>query len=198
MKFQVEVLEDEIRPLNQHLGEQLGDVRSSLDQSIVEVRRISSNLRPSVLDDFGLVPALKLLCKDFERVHAIPTSLEVGEDSSTDLDPEAETALYRIAQEAMANVAKHAGASLVVVRLERRMADVFLQVKDDGRGFEQDSSVRRSREGHGLGLLSMRERSELLGGTFEVESVPGQGTAVTVVVPLQTEAGHGEDPHPHR
>jgi signal transduction histidine kinase len=198
MKFQVEVLEDEVRPLNRRLGQQLGDVRSNLDESIGEVRRISSNLRPSVLDDFGLVPALKLLCKDFERVHPIPAALEVGEDPAIDLDPEAETALYRIAQEAMANVAKHAEASSVVVRLERRETNVVLQVRDDGHGFHEDPSIRTPRAGHGFGLLSMRERSELLGGRFAVESVPGEGTTVTVVVPVRSEDGHGENPDPHR
>jgi signal transduction histidine kinase len=187
MKYRVEVLEDETVSDEHTVGEQLRDVREELDRSIAEVRRISSNLRPSVLDDFGLVTALRLLVKEFEKRTEIPVQVHCADDFPDDLHGDTEIALYRIAQEAPANITKHAQASAVEVRLSGQGDTVELSIRDNGRGIAAGDAPLKRAAGHGLGLLGMRERAELLGGDFEVDTEEGQGTAVTARLPVARE-----------
>lgn len=187
MKFRVEVLEDETDPDDRKIGKQLREVRDELDRSIAEVRRISSNLRPSVLDDFGLVTALRLLVKEFEKRQGIAVTMECGDDVPVELDGDTEIALYRIAQEALANVAKHAHATNVALRLSYPGRLLQLSIQDNGKGIVRDDAALKREAGHGLGLLGMRERTELLGGVFEIDTGEGKGTAVTVKIPVKRE-----------
>jgi signal transduction histidine kinase len=198
MKFRVEVLAGNAEPANKRMVRGLRDLNQELDRAITEVQRISSNLRPSVLDDFGLVTALRMLCKAFEKLHAIRTSFQEGHAPPGPVDTNIEIALYRIAQEALSNTAKHSNAGTTTLQLEREEASIRLTVSDDGTGFEETDPARARGEGHGMGLMSMRERSELLGGTFRIQSAPGKGTTVTVTLPLPLEAQHEEDPDTHR
>jgi len=190
MKFRVEVLADEAAPSNRRLVRGLREVNQELDRAITEVQRISSNLRPSVLDDFGLVTALRMLCKDFEKMHGVATTFREAGSPHATVDGNLETALYRIAQEALANTARHSRARNATLALEAGPAGVTLTVADDGGGFTDSDAARARTEGHGMGLMSMRERSELLGGTFRVESAAGTGTTITVTIPLPSEAMH--------
>jgi len=187
-KFRVEVLEEEAGPADRKMGRQLRDVCEELDRSIIEVRRISSNLRPSVLDDFGFVTALRLIVKEFEKRQGISTMIDCAEDFPADLEADTEIALYRIAQEALANVAKHSHATAVEVRLVRLDASVQLRIHDNGTGIAQENPASMRVDGHGLGLLGMRERTELLGGSFIIDTGSEHGTTITVTLPLQTEA----------
>lgn len=187
MKFRVEVLEEESDPGDRKIGKQLRDVREELDRSIAEVRRISSNLRPSVLDDFGLVTALRLLVKDFEKRQRITVAIDCEEDVPVELHGDMETALYRIAQEALANIAKHAHATAVEVHLSHGPGSVHLRIHDNGQGVVRDDSALKRAAGHGLGLLGMRERTELLGGVFEIETGEGKGTTIAVRIPVRVE-----------
>ena len=198
MKFRVEVLAGNAEPANKRMVRGLRDINNELDRAITEVQRISSNLRPSVLDDFGLVTALRMLCKEFEKLHAVRTSFREGHAPPGPVDTNIEIALYRIAQEALSNTAKHSNAGKATVHLERQETSIQLTVSDDGTGFGDKDAARARGEGHGMGLMSMRERSELLGGTFRIESAPGKGTTVTVTLPLPVEAMHEEDPDTHR
>lgn len=182
-KYRVEVLHDQLVPAHRRAAKDLDDVMQELDRSITEVRRMSFNLRPSVLDDFGLVAALRLLCTDFQRLHAIPATIRVEENIDDDLGGPADIALYRIAQEALTNVAKHASATRVQVQLTREDALIRLRIEDDGKGFLEEEAVKKRGAGHGLGLISMRERAELLGGTCAVTSAEGTGTVVTITIP---------------
>jgi len=160
------------------------------DQLIVEVRRISYNLRPAALDDFGLSKAIEMLCREFERVYHVSTQLAMDGGAVELHDEQLDIALYRLAQGALSNVAKHAAASRVVVSMSRREDTVVLAVEDDGRGFDA-TSVRRRRDRYaGLGLTGMRERAELLGGTLAIESTPGRGTRVRAEIPIP----HHDDP----
>jgi len=196
MKFRTEVLADEVEPSNKRMVRGLRGINQELDRAITEVQRISSNLRPSVLDDFGLVTALRMLCKEFEKLHAVSTTfIEVH---AGPVDTNIEIALYRIAQEALSNTARHAHAASATLTLERSDAAIRLSLADDGRGFGESDTAQARKEGHGMGLMSMRERSELLGGTFDVQSTPGGGTTITVTIPLQAEATHEENPDTHR
>jgi len=176
----------------------LRDINQELDHAITEVQRISSNLRPSVLDDFGLVTALRMLSKDFEKIHSITTSFRETHAVPGPVDPNIEIALYRIAQEALSNAAKHARARSVKLDLDRQESSIQLTIADDGTGFGEKEAARARDEGHGMGLMSMRERSELLGGTFRVDTAADRGTTITVTLPLSTEATHEENPDPHR
>ena len=198
MKFRVEVLADEAEPSNRRLVRALREVNQELDRAITEVQRISSNLRPSVLDDFGLVTALRMLCKDFEKVHGVATTFREASPPPSTVDGNLEIALYRIAQEALGNTAKHAHARKASLSLETGAQGVTLTVSDDGTGFSDADASRARAEGHGMGLMSMRERSELLGGTFQVETAAGTGTTISVTIPLSAEATHEEDQDTHR
>ena len=198
MKFRVEVLAGEAEPANKRMVRGMRGINKELDRAITEVQRISSNLRPSVLDDFGLVTALRMLCKDFEKLHAIRTSFREAHAPPGPVDTNIEIALYRIAQEALSNTAKHSHAGTATVHLERQDTSIQLTVCDNGTGFEETDPARARDEGHGMGLMSMRERSELLGGTFRIESAPGKGTTVTVTLPLPAEATHEENQDTHR
>ncbi|HSQ73992.1 MAG TPA: ATP-binding protein [Bacteroidota bacterium] len=197
-KYRVEVLHDQVLSTHRRMAKDLDDVMQELDRSITEVRRMSFNLRPSVLDDFGLVPALRLLCSEFQKAHGITTSLEIAGDIGDDIGAHTEIALYRIAQEALTNVAKHAGATRVSVSLTREESFVRLHVEDDGKGFAYEEAVSKRGAGHGLGLISMRERAELLGGSCAVTSTGGKGTLVAITVPRGGDDANAKDQNPHR
>jgi signal transduction histidine kinase len=147
-------------------------------QALQDVRSLAVELRPSALDDFGLVPALERLAATFEERSGIRTVLEASLADER-LPADVETVLYRLVQEALTNVVKHAGASSVSIVLTRRDGGVSALVEDDGRGFAPDD-IRSD----ALGLVGMSERLALLGGTLTVESTSGAGTALVAYVPL--------------
>jgi len=157
--------------------EAIGEVRELVRATLQDVRRLAVDLRPTALDDFGLVPALERLVDTFREQTGIDVELHAGVPDR--LPAEIETALYRIVQETLTNVVKHARAGRVGILLTRKAHSVSVVVEDDGVGFEPS----KTREG-GLGLVGMRERVTLLGGRFEIESRPGYGTTFVVEVPL--------------
>ena len=158
------------------------DVRELVVQALQDVRSLAVELRPTALDDFGLVPALERLAGTFEERSGIRTAVE-SSLSGERLPPEAETALYRVVQEALTNVVKHAGAQTVSIVVARRGAGVSALIEDDGRGFDA-AEVRDD----ALGIVGMRERLALLGGTLAVEATPGVGTSLVAYVPLSPAA----------
>jgi signal transduction histidine kinase len=162
----------------EQVREAVGSLRELTLATLQDVRRLAVELRPKALDDFGLVPALERLTETFSEQTGIAVdfqSLLTGDR----LPEEVETALYRIVQEALTNVVKHAQAGSVSVVLARKPSSVSAVVEDDGAGFDQT----RTRDG-GLGLVGMRERVELLGGRLAVETRPGAGTTLVAEVPL--------------
>jgi two-component system, NarL family, sensor histidine kinase DevS len=154
------------------------DVRDLVVQALQDVRRLAVELRPTALDDFGLVPALERLASTFEERSGIRTGLEGGLGDGR-FPPEVETVLYRLVQESLTNVVKHAAAEHVSIVLTRRNGGIGVIVEDDGQGFAPDETRDEA-----LGLVGMRERIALVGGTLAVESTPGAGTAVVAYVPL--------------
>jgi signal transduction histidine kinase len=163
-----------------------------IDRMIAEVRRISYNLRPMALDDYGLSVALDMLCKEFERVYNVPTRLRVNGAAGDLHDDQLDIALYRVAQGALSNVAKHASARTVSIFMTRDDNHVVLSVEDDGRGFDVASLRKRRDVYSGLGLIGMRERSEMLGGTFSIKSEPEHGTRIQVRIPVSNENSSDE------
>jgi two-component system sensor histidine kinase UhpB len=153
-------------------------LRGQIVETLQSVRRLAVELRPQALDDFGLVPALERLGEAFTEGSGITVDVEANLDSRR-LPAEIETALYRIVQEALTNVAKHAGATRVSVLVTRREGLVMAVVEDDGQGFGAAGG-----EGAGLGLVGMKERVGLLGGRLAIESTEGAGTTIVAEVPL--------------
>jgi PAS domain S-box-containing protein len=197
----LEEAEDRLRTLVEHVpaityaGEVGGDhALAYVSPQIEEVLGYSPgevihDLRPTVLDDFGLAAAVRLQVQTLRS-----EGLEVGlEEALGDerLPPEVETTLFRVAQEALTNVRKHARAAAVHVLLDRSGKAVRLMVRDEGRGFRPDEATRSNGPGERIGLSGMRERLSLLGGRFELQSEPGSGTTVTAEVDLPTKR---EDP----
>jgi signal transduction histidine kinase len=160
-------------------GELLGTVEEGVFNEIHALRRVMSELRPPVLDDFGLPAALRDYAASFQERSGIECIVLAR--AGTRLDPPLETVLYRVAQEALANVAKHAGARQAMVSLSVRDGVARLAVRDDGAGFDVSRAARNHDREH-FGLSSMRERVEMAGGSFQVRSRPGQGTTVTAVL----------------
>jgi signal transduction histidine kinase len=154
-------------------------VRALVVQALQDVRALAVELRPAALDDFGLVPALERLAETFSERSGIATMVEASLDQR--LPSEIETTLYRIVQEALTNVVKHAGAEHVSIVISGRNQSVAATVDDDGRGFDADT-IRAD----ALGLIGMRERLALVGGTLAVESSPESGTTIAAQVPLAT------------
>jgi len=154
-------------------------LRELVVSTLQNVRRLAVELRPSALDDFGLAPALERLVDTYRQHASVPVHLEI-QLGDRRLPSEVETTLYRMVQEALTNVAKHADASAVSILLTRRPASVALVVEDDGAGFDLDGV-----HDGGLGLSGMRERVALAGGRLRLESEPGKGTTLAAEVPLR-------------
>jgi two-component system, NarL family, sensor histidine kinase UhpB len=155
--------------------EDLDEAKSAVRRALDEVRRISSELRPEMLEHLGLISALTELTTTFGRLSGIRVERRF-EQSLPELEPDKELALYRIAQESLTNVARHAQATHVTVALERGGGSVVLRVADDGRGFDGTPQE------HG-GLRSMRERALLIDGALAIRTAPGGGIEVRLEVP---------------
>jgi len=158
-------------------------MRDLIDQNIEDVRGLAIRLRPGVLDDLGLVDALEWLTTDFEKRTEITCVFE--HKAIPSIPSTVATAIYRITQEALTNVGRHARADHVTVRLSSENNDLKLFVIDDGRGFDVSDLTASD----GLGVVGMRERATLVGGKYEVSSRPGEGTRIHLVVPLNGSAG---------
>jgi two-component system sensor histidine kinase DegS len=158
----------------------VGQARQGLSEEIQSLRRMMSELRPPVLDEGGLVAALR----DYLSAWAAATGVEARFDSSpyAELSPNTETVIYRVVQEALANIAKHARASLVTVALGPAGKGVQVVVRDNGLGFDPRPQPDLLRAGH-FGLAVMRERVELAAGQLDVLSAPGTGTEVSFWLP---------------
>jgi PAS domain S-box-containing protein len=166
---------------------QARDLHQVATRALAEVRRLAWGLRPSVLDDLGLVTALERYAEEFGRTRGVAIEVETDGLGDGRLPLPVETALYRIMQEALSNVARHAATRRVRLRLQRRAAAVAMVVEDDGRGFDPRQPPAPPTAARGLGIHTMRERAAVLRGTLSIDSAPGQGTRVAVEIPLGLE-----------
>jgi signal transduction histidine kinase len=175
-------LEEVARELPPQSRKHLEEIRQLLNQVEGQLRRLSHELRPTILDDLGLLPALEFLSEGVSKRSGVPIAVE-GERGGR-LAPAVETAIYRAVQEALNNASKHAQASGVTVRVKRNDRSVVCSVRDDGVGF--DASAMLARKGNrGLGLLGIRERVAVLAGTVQINSHPGKGTEIIITVPIE-------------
>jgi signal transduction histidine kinase len=181
------VLEEVSTGLPARIRDRLKRVRGPLDEIEKHLRRLSHELRPTILDDLGLVPALEFLAQGVASRAGIAIKVEGA--ARPRLPAGVETALYRVVQEALRNTTKHATATRVDIRLEIAPEAASCTVKDDGRGFDPRAALDRKGE-RGLGLIGMRERLSALGGQFTIDSAPGRGTELRIIIPL--EGRHGD------
>ena len=163
----------DIHPVSQKLHELYANVGDLSD----DIRRLAYQYHPSILDDLGLGSALRSLCEDFEKWEGISVTFELP-DGARKISQSVGTCLYRVAQESLRNVVRHAQASNVYLDLKDFGPGITLAIRDNGQGFDVDGLLSR-----GLGFVSMRERVRLLGGTLSVDSRPGHGTTVRVSIP---------------
>jgi signal transduction histidine kinase len=164
----------------QPVEDKLKTMLQLIDTTVQQVRRIATELRPGLLDDLGLAAAMEWQLNEFQERTEIQVEVNLNLDDSS-LDIDSRLALFRIFQETLTNIVRHAHANLVTVRLEEVEGHVVMTVSDNGRGIT-DEDIAQSRS---FGLLGMRERVHLLNGTFSIQGVPGQGTIITVRLPFE-------------
>jgi signal transduction histidine kinase len=154
-----------------------------VEKSVNIVHRFARDLRPTLLDDLGLIPALQAYMKAFTERTGLRISFSAFAGVER-LRNDKRTVLYRVAQAALVNISEHARASTVVVALKSLPQAVLMEIKDDGKSFDV-AHVLDSRRNKRLGLIGMRERVEMVGGTFNVDSAPGRGTTISALLPLK-------------
>ena len=168
----------------------LDEAKQLAGRGVDELHRVIYDLRPSVLDDLGLIDAIHWLAERHLASHGIRVRLETDEIEDR-IPVEIEIALFRAAQEAITNVARHANADAVWIQVTRRGSTLEVEVEDDGEGFDPSTVTMPSPTGRGLGLLGMQERVEMLGGTATIESSSGGGTRILLSVPFSRKKSDG-------
>jgi signal transduction histidine kinase len=179
IKLWVEAAQIQMRQENTvETAKALESVVPLVQTSIEEIRRVSRHLRPSVLDDLGLLPAISWVCSDFEAINAgirIERMVDIEEE---DIPEPLKIVIFRILQEGLNNIAKHSHADLARITLEKNRVGIVLKVEDNGLGFNMKELAGIGNKMSGLGLRSMKERASLSGGSFTLESRVGSGTTV--------------------
>lgn len=165
-------------------GAHLEESVSLMDRTLQQVRNLALDLRPSLLDDLGLVPTLKWLVERHAQASEIAIRFDFDQLGTRAL-PEIELACYRVAQEALTNAIRHGRATQTAVELRKHGQTLELTVSDDGVGFDPDDMLIQAREGGSIGLLGMKERVTLVEGQVEIQSTPGQGTRIRARFPLR-------------
>ena len=163
------------------LQQKIAGAQQMVEKSVEKVHQFARKLRPALLDDLGLIPALHAFMKSFTKSTGVLTSLTAFAAVER-LDTAKRTVLFRVAQEALTNVARHARAGRVEVIIQKLPEGICMKIKDDGKSFQVDRVLHGKGRKH-LGLLGMRERLEMVGGSFDVESTPGKGSTVIARIP---------------
>ena len=167
--------------INGELSARLEDSAALLESTIEAIENLMAELRPPMLDEYGLLSALQWYAQEFSKRIGINVVVD-GDETQQRPGPQVEITLFRIAQEALNNVAKHAHAKSVTIALTRSANELVMSISDDGAGFDSDLSLKAGLRA-GFGLVTMRERTQAIGGLFDVRAAPGHGTQITVRVP---------------
>lgn len=184
VKFRLTAVEEKLQERDEVAWRDVLKAKAHLEKAMQEVRRISRNLRPSELDDLGLVPAVRSLCDEFTERTGVPVELAFAKLPQK-IPGDIELNLYRILQEALGNIERHARAHAVALSLEREGPFLRANIRDDGRGFDTQAA-RPPRARSGMGLADMRERAEFMGGRCAVRSAPGDGTEIVIEMRLRS------------
>ena len=186
LKSRVHALEKLLEEPQKEPKKECENIIGAIENIIENVRRISRDLMPSILEDLGLFASLQWLVESFSKRHSIAVNLDM-EDIDHLFSKESQVHLYRVFQETFTNIAKHAGAQHVTVEVKRDGGRVSFVIKDDGKGFEMSKILNRKFNEKGVGLMAMKERMHIMGGDFEVLSQPGSGTTITFLVPIEVK-----------
>ncbi|MBI2428635.1 MAG: PAS domain S-box protein, partial [Ignavibacteriales bacterium] len=187
VKLHLSALETGIRNKQSKNYVQIQNLKRQVGRTIKEVRGISIELRPTTLDDLGLPVALQLLCREFEKTFSIAIQCSIDGVVKEMFDVHQETALYRIAQEGLMNIAKHAQAKKVTLSLASQPSSISMMIQDNGKGFDQ-SKLSSRKDGSGFGLMNIKERALLLGGSFKISSEKNRGTTLNLEIPILAKA----------
>ena len=186
IKLGLDRLEENHSPNDARLKEEIGEIRNMIKRTSSEIRRLSYHLHPTLLIDLGLEPALELYFKEIESHSTLDIEFNmVGFDHR--MDPDIETVIYRFSQEALTNTLKHSGAETFVLSIIKSYPHIIFRAEDDGVGFDTQIVGKDRRS---LGIIGMRERATLLGGTFQLRSLPGEGTRIRIEIPFSEESSH--------
>ncbi len=191
LKMDVSLLRNQL-PMSEDVERRTASMISLVNSTIRSVQRISSELRPSMLDDLGLSAAIEWLAREFEERTSVRCTLDLP-PVSLGLDTTRKTALFRIFQEALTNIARHAAATHVLIRMREEDGEITLTVRDDGVGLGDPNTTI----GESLGIMGMRERVLLAGGSLDIASQPGGGTIVSVIIPREPATLSEEQPLPN-
>ncbi len=183
VNINLEVIKKRLPPRMGEVTTRLMETSSLLVHTLESLRRISHDLRPSILDDLGLIPTLRWYTESYAKRLGIPISFHATAFNKR-LDLEIETTIYRIVQEALTNIAKHAHAKEVIISLDKKNTRLITKVEDNGKGFMLKTSAAGESYSQGSGILGMKERVFNVGGTFHIESKQGRGTKLLVEIPL--------------
>jgi len=171
-------------PMRAAVRKRVSELRKTTARAINEIKRLALGLHHSVLDDLGLETALTRLTEEFAKAHGLMVDLHMNGLDGKRLPLAVETILYRISQEALTNVAKHAGDARVSILLQCSPSAARVIIEDDGRGFDVQPVLKSAGRSNHMGLHGMRERAASLNGSIEIESTPGGGTTIYVHVPI--------------
>ncbi|MDI7261197.1 MAG: sensor histidine kinase [Thermodesulfobacteriota bacterium] len=184
IKFNLDMIDKDLPQTSFILRERLGEAKSLSNRTLTAMRQLSMDLRPTMLDDLGLIPTLRWYIQNFSNRLNIHSHFQaIGFDEK--LPPQIETAFYRILQEALNNISKHAEASQIEISLEQRDSMVYASIIDNGRGFDLDKLLHPESPERGFGIIGMKERISLLRGHIDIQSKPGFGTHIHIEVPYQ-------------
>ncbi len=185
LKIQLELLEQEASRVQADLVPRIAALLELADASLTEVREMARLLRPQMLDDLGLEPTLRWLARTVEKRTGVAVELEVRADEGPS-DPDAETLVFRVVQEALTNVVRHAGVASAHVRVEHRPESILVTVEDHGTGFDAVAILAGKDEEHGFGVRAMRDRVHSFSGRFRIQSsAQGGGTLLEAEIPLE-------------
>jgi two-component system sensor histidine kinase UhpB len=191
IKFNLDMMDKELPQTLLTVRGRLGDAKSLSSQTLTAMRQLSMDLRPTMLDELGLIPTLRWYIQNFSNRLNIDSQFQViGFEEK--LPPQIETAFYRIVQEALNNISKHAGANRVEIFFEHRDSTICASITDNGRGFDLGRVCHPESPGRGFGIMGMQERVSLLGGKIDIQSSPGRGTRIHIKVPYPKGADEGE------
>jgi signal transduction histidine kinase len=184
LKIAIETLFRDIPEIVCSRSSKVSNILKILEESIRSVRKISYDLHPAGLDDMGIAVALEMLCNEYSEHHAIDIGFHAAGIEKLKIDSNTQINLYRIVQEGLNNICRHAEAKYVRIKLVAAYPNIILRMEDDGKGFEIEKRLRETVYEKRMGLKSMRERAHLLGGRARITSKKGQGTKVVIKIPF--------------
>jgi signal transduction histidine kinase len=174
-------------PASSAFADKLDENIAAIKRALAQVRNLSVNLRPAVLDDLGLVAALRWLASSATSSTGLDIEVQADDDIEPRLSSGLATVCFRVAQEALTNALRHAGASTIKIELCGLRKEFALIISDDGKGFDVKAARAQTSHGGGFGLLAMQERTALSGGTLTIDSTPGEGSKITALFPIRRE-----------